>query len=138
MYNFTVVDTVVVDSTLVPVVDTLWLHDTQWLHDTIHYTIFIHDTTVNTIFVHDTIVIHDTIVVGIDDIETIDAKIYSSNRHIVVEGAGSNTVRLYDINGRILATKQDDYAPLRFDVHASGTYMIKIGNHPARKVVVIR
>ena len=138
VYNFTVVDTVVVDSTLVPVVDTLWLHDTQWLHDTIHYTIFIHDTTVNTIFVHDTIVIHDTIVVGIDDIETIDAKIYSSNRHIVVEGAGSNTVRLYDINGRILATKQDDYAPLRFDVHASGTYMIKIGNHPARKVVVIR
>ena len=122
VYNITVVDTVVVDSTLVPVVDTLWLHDT------IHYSIFVHDT----------IVIHDTIVVGIDDIETIDAKIYSSNRHIVVEGAGSNTVRLYDINGRILATKQDDYAPLRFDVHASGTYMIKIGNHPARKVVVIR
>lgn len=122
VYNVTIVDTVVVDSTLVPVVDTLWLHDT------IHYSIFVHDT----------IVIHDTIVVGIDDIETIDAKIYSSNRQIVVEGAGSNTVRLYDINGRILATKQDDYAPLRFDVHASGTYMIKIGNHPARKVVVIR
>lgn len=112
VYNISHVDTVIYDSTLVPIVDTLWLHDT--------------------------IVIHDTIVVGIDDIETIDAKIYSSNRHIVVEGAGSNTVRLYDINGRILATKQDDYAPLRFDVHASGTYMIKIGNHPARKVVVIR
>jgi hypothetical protein len=38
----------------------------------------------------------------------------------------------------VLATKQDDYAPLHFDVPASGTYMIKIGLYPARKVVVIR
>ena len=36
------------------------------------------------------------------------------------------------------ATKQDYGTPLHFDVPASGTYMIKIGNHPARKVVVIK
>ena len=43
------------------------------------------------------------------------------------------------VNGRLLATKQDDYGTaLHFDVTASGTYMIKIGNYPARKVVVIR
>lgn len=36
------------------------------------------------------------------------------------------------------ATKQDHYELLRFEAPASGTYLIKIGNYPARKVVVIR
>jgi len=47
-------------------------------------------------------------------------------------------VTLYDVTGRVLAAKQDDYAPMRFDAPATGTYMIKIGAYPARKVVVIR
>ena len=98
--------------------------DTLWLHDTI--------------FVHDTIYIHDTIVVGVDEVEAINAKIYTSIGQIVVEGAENNTVWLYDINGRVLATKQDEYVPLHFDVPASGTYLVKIGEHPARKIVVIR
>jgi len=56
----------------------------------------------------------------------------------VVEGSEGNDVRLYDVSGRLLATKQDDGVPLRFDAPASGAYMVKIGNHPARRVVVIR
>ena len=76
--------------------------------------------------------------VGIIDVDAINAKVYTSLGHIVVEGTEGNTVWLYDVNGRILATKQDEYSPLRFDVPASGTYLIKIGNHPARRVVVIR
>lgn len=75
---------------------------------------------------------------GVDALDALDAKIYSNGRQIVVEGAEQNTVTLFDINGRALATKQDYGAPLRFDVPASGTYMIKIGNHAARKVVVMR
>lgn len=75
---------------------------------------------------------------GIDGVDALDAKIYSNGRQIVVEGAEQNTVTLFDINGRAIATKQDYGAPLRFDVPASGTYLVKIGNHPARKVVVIR
>ena len=104
------------------------------LRDTIYDTVYVHDT----ITIHDTVVIHDTIVVGIDNIETINAKIYQHNGQVVVEGAEGNTVTLYDINGRVLATKQDNDMPLSFDVPATGTYMIKIGNYPARKVVVIR
>ena len=57
---------------------------------------------------------------------------------VPVEGADGNMVTLYDVNGRVLATKQDDYAPLRFDTPVSGTYMIKVGNLPSRKVVVVR
>ena len=70
--------------------------------------------------------------------ETISAKVYTSRGQIVVDGAEGNTVWLYDVNGRVLATKQDEYALLRFDVPTSGAYMVKIGKHPARKVVVIR
>ncbi len=106
--------------------DTLTITDTLWL------------TQYDTILIHDTIFIHDTIVVGVGDVETVNAKIYTNNRQIVVEGADGNDVCLYDINGRILATKQDYGVPIRFDAPASGTYIIKIGNYPVRKVVVIR
>ena len=70
--------------------------------------------------------------------EAISAKIYQRDGQIVVEGANGNMVVFYDVNGRMLATKRDEYAPLRFDAPVSGTYMIKIGNHPARKMVVVR
>ena len=57
---------------------------------------------------------------------------------IIVEGAEGNRVTLFDINGRALATKQDYATAIRFDAPASGTYMIKIGNHAAKRVVVVR
>ena len=93
------------------------------------------------IYIHDTVYIHDTIYItgeGIDGVDAMNAKIYTSQGQIVVEGADGNMVTLYDVTGRVLATKQDDYSPLRFDTPTSGTYMIKIGSYPARKVVVVR
>lgn len=75
---------------------------------------------------------------GMGNIDYSSGKVYSIRGQIVVEGAEGNTVRLYDVNGRLLATKRDEYLPLHFDVPASGTYLIKNGNHQARKVVVIR
>ncbi len=123
-YDTTHVAVIVVDSTLVPVYDTIWL--TEYIRDTVY------------IEVHDTVYIHDTIFVGIDEVETLDAKIYANNGQIVVEGADGNKVVLYDVTGRILATKVDEYAPLRFDIPVSGTYLVKIGNHAARRIVMIR
>jgi hypothetical protein len=82
--------------------------------------------------------LRDTIFVGVDDVEALDAKIYANNGQIVVEGADGNKVVLYDVTGRILATKVDEYAPLRFDIPVSGTYLVKIGNHAARRIVMIR
>lgn len=75
---------------------------------------------------------------SIDEVEALNAKVYSSKRQIVVEGAVGNTVTLYDLSGHYLASKQDYGTAIRFDVLVSGTYMIKIGNYPARKVVVVR
>ena len=166
LYDTTYLDVYIHDTTFVPVHDTTYVnvHDTTYItltdtvtntvYDTITNTVFdtvtntIYDTTVvystdtlwlhDTVFVHDTIFIYDTIYVGVDEVETIDAKIYTSNGQIVVDGAERNTVCLYDVNGRILATKQDEYSPSHFDIPASGAYLVKIGNHAARKIVVVR
>ena len=153
------------DTTYVNVHDTTYIdvpyavHDTTYiiLTDTITNTVydtidnFIHDTTIvtdtmwltqyDTLWLHDTIIVHDTIYItqeGIGDVEAVNVKVYSHSGQIVVEGAEGHAVTLYDINGRLLATRQKEFAPLHFDVPASGTYMLRIGNLPARKVVVIR
>lgn len=75
---------------------------------------------------------------GIEGVVALDAKVYINNGQIVVEGAEGNTVGLYDAVGHLLATRQGDYSALRFDVPATGTYLIKVGSHPARRVVVVR
>ncbi len=119
----TIMDTLIVTDTLTET-DTLIVTDTLWLYDTI--------------FVHDTIIIHDTIMVGINEADGTTIKLYADRQTIVVEGAAGQRAILYDVNGRMLATKQDEYAPLRFDVPVSGTYLIKVGNLSARRIVVIR
>ena len=75
---------------------------------------------------------------GIANIDNSGVDVYGVDGHIVVEGAEGNSVTLYDVTGRALATKRDDSSLLRFDVPASGIYMIKIGDYPTRKVVVVR
>ena len=114
---------------------------TNYYHDTVIVNNYVYDTIYLNRYIFDTVYIHDTVFIdqtGIDGVETVNAKIYQRDGRIVVEGADGNMVTLYDVTGRILATKQDDGTPLRFDAPASGTYMIKIGNYQARKVVVIR
>lgn len=141
------VDVPVHDTTFITITDTLTLiqYDTIAVTDTLLIfesdTLWLHDTIYLPQYIHDTIVIHDTVYItqeGIDVVDVLNAKIYASQGQIVLEGAEGNLVTLYDVNGRMLATKRDRYCTLRFDAPASGTYMIKIGNHPARKVVLIR
>ena len=117
------VDNYIYDTTVVT--DTLWLTE----YDTIYITLY------DTVYIHDTVYITEE---GIGDVEAVNAKVYSSQGQIVVEGAEGNTVTLYDISGRLLATMQDYGTEIRFDAPASGTYLIKIGQHAARRVVVIR
>jgi len=76
--------------------------------------------------------------IGIDGVDAMNVYVRVDNKQIVVEGADGNVVTLYDAVGRVLATKHDDYSLLRFDVPAAGTYLIRIGNTPVRKIVVVR
>lgn len=139
MYDtlYTTVHDTVIAYVNVPVHDTVFAYIEVPVHDTVYLPQYIYDT----IWLHDTITIHDTIYIsgeGIDGVDALNAKVYSCNGQIVVDGASGNTVTLYDASGRVLATKHDYGTVIRFDAPASGTYMIKIGNYPARKVVVIR
>lgn len=125
------------DTTIIPIHDTthIVLHDTSLVTDTLWLTLY------DTVYIHDTIIIYDTVYVpqdGIGDVETLNAKVYAHGGQIVVEGAEGKRVTLYDVTGQVLATRQDDYSPLRFEAPASGTYLIKIGAYPARRVVVVR
>ena len=114
---------------------------TNYYHDTVLVNNYIYDTIYLNRYIFDTVYIHDTIYITTDGIEGVDgvnAKIYQRDGQIVVEGAEGNAVTLYDVSGRLLATKQDDPSPLRFDAPASGTYMIRVGRYPARKIVVVK
>lgn len=137
VYNY-VYDTVKMTTQMF---DTTIVNNYQF--DTAIYNRYTYDTAFVTNLYYDTVYvhIHDTIYItgeGIDGVETMNAKVYSSQGQVVVEGAEGNIVTLYDVNGRVLATKQDYYTTLRFDVPVSGAYLIRIGKYPARKVVVIR
>ena len=126
------------------------IHDTVIEHhtDTIivdHYdTIYVDGT--DTIYIHDTVfIIHrDTVNIvdyddGIDDVlGGGNALIYCNGNQIVIEGTEGLPVRLYDSVGRLLATKQENTGVVSFDVPVSGTYLVRIGKYPARRVVVVR
>lgn len=129
---------IVHDTTYIPVHDTTTAVDTIYIIQTDTLLLTIHDTIYLPQYIYDTIYIHDTIIAGVDEVDAIDANIYTCNGQIVVEGANGNNVCLYNVNGRLLATKQDEFLPLHFDVPASGAYLVKIGNHLVRKVVGIR
>ena len=75
---------------------------------------------------------------GIGNVEPMSVVIAIQNGAIVVEGAEGHPVSVFDINGRLLATAQGEHAPLQFKVPVSGIYLIKVGDHPARRVVVVR
>ena len=75
---------------------------------------------------------------GIDGVDTIAANIYVTNGQIVVEGAEGYPVYLYDVVGRLLATKRETAQEVLLDVPASGAYLVKIGDAPARRIVVKR
>lgn len=141
VHDTTFVNNYVHDTLLITihVFDTTIVNTYQF--DTNIYNTYAYDTTIINTYIYDTVWQHDTVYIheeGIGDVDALNAKVYINDGQIVVEGAEGNPVSLYDINGRLLATRRDDFFPLRFDAPASGAYMIKIGNHPARKVVVIR
>lgn len=131
-------DTTILIDTLI-VTDTLYLTDTINTRDTIYLPVYLHDTLL--IEVHDTIIIHDTIyITGVDNAEPLEAKIYTHNGHIIVEGTQGYPVTLYDAVGRLLVTKETlpTGNPCELPVTTTGIYLVKIGPYPARRIVVKR
>ena len=65
---------------------------------------------------------------GIGDIDEDGIGIYAHGGQIIVTGAEGETVQVFDTMGR----------PVSDHALPAGVYMVKIGNYPARKVVVIK
>lgn len=65
---------------------------------------------------------------SINDVMEEDIKIFVQNGQIVVDGVDDKDVRVFDMYGRLVDNR----------MLSPGVYLIKIGDHPARKVVVIR
>ena len=74
---------------------------------------------------------------GIDDV-TADMNIFSTGNRIVVRGAEGEDIYIYDLNGRTVATKANAGETMEFTMESSGVYMVKVGNAPAKRVLVVR
>ena len=61
----------------------------------------------------------------------VDYKIY-------IEKAAGADIRVYSIDGRPIASLSNAKEYVTIPVPSAGIYIVKVGNYPARKVVVIR
>jgi M6 family metalloprotease-like protein len=71
---------------------------------------------------------------GIDDLEVMGYRLWVTDGRIMVEGAEGETVRVYDMVGRLTQT----FKHSSNQAIPNGVYLVKVGDRPARKVVVIR
>ena len=72
---------------------------------------------------------------GITDIDAADITIYVSDGRIMARGAEGMEMRVFDVMGReVLHPSHNGETPMM----PAGVYLVKIGNLPARRVVVIR
>lgn len=75
---------------------------------------------------------------GIGEIEGNDVHIYVEGLNIYISEIDGQDVAVYSIDGKVIASVTNTAEQCSISVPAAGVYMVKIGNHPARKVVVIR
>ena len=72
---------------------------------------------------------------GIDDTEIGDVMVYAANGMIYISSTLPTETTIFDITGHQVATFTAEAASIPLP---AGVYLVKIGNYPARKVVVIR
>ena len=107
--------------------------------DTVYYQVAIlKDEPCNTAtkslsIIRSNIATNGTLPIGIEDVDASHIKVYAIDGRIVVEGT-TDEVCVYDMMGRLtLSFKQSSTQTL-----PAGVYMVKVGDLPARRVVVLR
>ena len=73
---------------------------------------------------------------GIEDVESGECGVVIDGLNIRVDNRDGETVGLYDMMGRQLASSH--LATFTFLLPASGVYLVKVGDRPAKKVVVVK
>lgn len=75
---------------------------------------------------------------GIEDAENPNVAIYSADSKIIVKGAENMDIYVYDVNGRVVRTQANATETVEFTMNTTGVYLVKVGNAPAKRVVVVR
>lgn len=75
---------------------------------------------------------------GIEDAENPNVDIYSADSKIIVKGAENMDIYVYDVNGRVVRTQANATETVEFTMNTTGVYLVKVGNAPAKRVVVVR
>ena len=130
--------------------DTIYVHDTTWIvtRDTINRTLrdtlwidvrdtlwlTLHDTTFLTL--HDTIFIDDG--VAIRPLQETPFIVHSRDGRIEISNAEGLNLQVYDVYGRCILIRRKLTKEYTIDGLASGVYLVRIGNYPARKVVLLK
>lgn len=65
---------------------------------------------------------------GCNGVTCNGVKIFTNNGQIVIEGAEGETVRIFDITGR----------SVRNEALHTGVYLVRVGDHPVQKVIVLK
>jgi hypothetical protein len=71
---------------------------------------------------------------GIEEIENLELKIEINGRTIFVGNPAGEVITIYDIMGRQLATSK--LSTFHYPLSTPGVYLVKVGDRPAKKVVV--
>lgn len=75
---------------------------------------------------------------GIEDVDMNNVTIYSTESKIVVRGAESQSIYVFDVNGRVVTSEVNAAETCEFRMATTGVYLVKVGNAPAKRVLVVR
>lgn len=120
--------------------DTVWANDTIIVYDTVTVQIFDTIPVYDTVMVFDTVTVYDTVQVSIEnvDITSLPWTINVEDEYVSVCGAEGEIIRVFDELGRQLHIQTATSTAVRFRMPSSGVYLIKVGDRPARKIVVMK
>ncbi len=80
--------------------------------------------------------------VGILDVDMTNIKVFSKDGKIIVHNTLGKSVQVFDMEGRAIYIANNTYSSndgqVSISVPKSGVYLVKVGEYPARKVVVIK
>lgn len=76
--------------------------------------------------------------VGIDDVNGDNVTIYSADSKIIVKGAENRDINVYDVNGRCVQTQVNAAETVEFQMSNTGVYLVKVGDAPAKRVLVVK
>ena len=76
--------------------------------------------------------------VGIETVDYSNISIYSADSRVYVKGAEGMTIYIYDVNGRCMARRANAADIETFQVETTGVILVKAGNAPAKRVIVVR